>query len=84
MYIIFSEKLNKYYVGACINLERRLHEHNIGHSKFTSTGIPWILKYSELYESLAVAKKKEMAIKKMKSRKFIENLINNSGSSLLG
>ncbi len=32
-YILFSEKLNKYYVGACIDMERRLHEHNIGHSK---------------------------------------------------
>ncbi|RYY70942.1 MAG: GIY-YIG nuclease family protein, partial [Chitinophagaceae bacterium] len=47
-YIIFSEKLNKYYVGACINLERRLAEHNIGHSKFTSTGVPWKLVYKEM------------------------------------
>ncbi|MFM9910695.1 MAG: GIY-YIG nuclease family protein, partial [Chitinophagaceae bacterium] len=40
-YILFSAKLNKYYVGACINLERRFYEHNIGHSKFTRPGIPW-------------------------------------------
>ena len=39
LYIIYSEKLNKYYVGAYIDLERRLYEHNIGHAKFTSTGI---------------------------------------------
>ncbi|MBX3242637.1 MAG: GIY-YIG nuclease family protein [Chitinophagaceae bacterium] len=39
-YILYSEKLNKYYAGACIDLERRLYEHNIGHSKFTPTGIP--------------------------------------------
>ena len=56
-YILFSEKLNKYYVGACINIERRLYEHNIGHSKFTSTGIPWILKYTETFETLQKAKK---------------------------
>jgi hypothetical protein len=37
VYILFSEKLNKFYVGACIDLERRFYEHNIGHSKFTST-----------------------------------------------
>lgn len=35
MYILYAEKLNKYYVGACTDLERRLYEHNIGHSKFT-------------------------------------------------
>ncbi|MCY7293079.1 MAG: GIY-YIG nuclease family protein, partial [Ferruginibacter sp.] len=40
IYIIYSEKLNKYYTCACINLERRLYEHNIGHSKFTSVGLP--------------------------------------------
>ena len=58
-YILFSAKLNKYYIGACIDLERRMYEHNIGHSKFTSTGIPWILKYSEIFETLQQAKKRE-------------------------
>ncbi len=73
-YILFSAKLNKYYVGACIDLERRMYEHNIGHSKFTSTGIPWLLKYTETSETLPEAKKREMFIKKMKSRKYIESL----------
>ena len=74
VYIIYSQKINKYYVGACTDLERRLREHNVGHSKFTSTGIPWIVKYSEEFETLPEAKKRESAIKKMKSRKYIENL----------
>jgi putative endonuclease len=73
-YILFSEKLNKYYIGACTDMERRLYEHNIGHSKFTSTGIPWILKYTESFEPLQEAKRRELDIKKMKSRKYIENL----------
>jgi len=74
-YIIYSEKLNKYYVGACTNLERRLYEHNIGHSKFTSTGIPWVLKYQEAFDTLQEAKQRESAIKKRKSRIYIEELI---------
>jgi putative endonuclease len=73
-YILFSVKLNKYYVGACTDIDRRLQEHNTGHSKFTSTGIPWILKYSETFETLQEAKKRELYIKKMKSRKYIESL----------
>ena len=73
-YILFSTKLNKYYVGACIDLEWRMYEHNIGHSKFTSTGVPWELMYTEIVESLPEAKKRELAIKKMKSRKYIESL----------
>ena len=74
VYVIYSQKLNRYYVGACTDLERRLYEHNIGHSKFTSTGIPWILKYTEEYATLPEAKKRELEIKKMKSRKYIEGL----------
>jgi len=82
-YIIFSEKLNKYYTGACTDLDRRLYEHNIGHSKFTSNGIPWIIKYSEQFDTLQEAKKWEMKIKKMKSRKYIENIINVGRASRL-
>ncbi|MBL7747402.1 MAG: GIY-YIG nuclease family protein [Chitinophagaceae bacterium] len=81
VYIVYSEKINKYYVGACTDLDRRLYEHNIGHSKFTSTGIPWKLVYSEPYETLTEAKQRELKIKKMKSRKFIEELISKGRAS---
>ena len=78
IYIIYSNKLNKYYVGACIDLQRRLYEHNIGHSKFTSLGLPWILKYLESFATLPHAKKRELEIKKKKSRIYIEKLIGSS------
>ncbi len=74
-YILFSEKLNKYYTGACTDLDRRMYEHNIGHSKFTKNGIPWQKVYVEEFATLQEAKKRESVIKKMKSRKYIENLI---------
>jgi putative endonuclease len=75
VYIIYSAKVNKYYIGACTNLERRLYEHNIGHSTFTSTGVPWELKYTEQFSSLPEAKKREKEIKNRKSRVYIESLI---------
>jgi len=68
VYIIYSTKINKYYVGACTKLERRLYEHNIGHSSFTSTGIPWELKYTEEFETLQEAKKRETEIKSKKTQ----------------
>ena len=74
-YILYSSKLDKYYIGACIDLDRRLHEHNIGHSKFTSTGIPWIVVHIESFETLLEAKRREAYIKKQKSRKYIERLV---------
>ena len=77
-YILYSPKLDKYYVGACTDIQRRLYEHNIGHSKFTKTGTPWELCYTEEFETLAEAKAREAKIKKMKSRKYIEALVNES------
>ena len=75
-YIIFSEKLNKYYIGACVDFERRLRQHNTGQSTFTSTGIPWVAKYLKEFGTLQEAKEFELKIKKMKSRKYIESLVN--------
>ena len=62
-------------MGACTDLDRRLYEHNIGHSTFTATGMPWLLVYKEKFENLLLAKQREAYIKKQKSRKFIQTLI---------
>jgi len=75
LYILFSNKINKYYVGSTNNLERRLYEHNIGHSVFTKTGAPWSLILSKPFDSLENARKEERRIKKCKSRKYIENYV---------
>lgn len=75
MYILYSEKLDKYYIGACKDFDRRFYEHNIGHSKFTSLGTPWVLAYKEEFGDLKLAKKREREIKIKKSRKYIEELI---------
>ncbi|MEJ8844481.1 GIY-YIG nuclease family protein [Lacibacter sp. H375] len=78
-YILFSVKLNKYYVGSTSDLERRLDDHNRGKEKFSSTGIPWELVYAEPFEELAMARRRELEIKKKMSRKYIESLINSAG-----
>ena len=75
LYILFSCKLNKYYIGSTNDIRRRLYEHNIGHSTFTKTGIPWSLAFSKQFPSLELARKEELRIKKCKSRKYIENYI---------
>jgi putative endonuclease len=75
VYILYSKKIDKYYVGACTDLDRRFYEHNLGRSKFTSTGIPWELVYCEEWEDLVLAKQRELKIKKMKSRIYIQELI---------
>ena len=78
-YILYSEKLNRYYVGSTGNLEERLTYHNSGYAKYTQKGVPWILVYEEEYSTRTEAVRREMAIKKKKSRKYIEWLISSAG-----
>ena len=59
-YILFSEKLNKYYIGSTSDINRRIEDHNRGKEKFTRTGTPWQIVYSEQFEILADAKRREL------------------------
>ncbi len=79
IYIIYSKTLDKYYVGSCQNIEQRLQDHLNSRSKFTKVAKDWVLKYSEAFNTRSEAYQREMQIKKMKSRKYIENLISTKG-----
>ena len=78
-YILYSTKLEKYYVGSTPDIQRRIMDHNRGKEKFTKTGVPWVLMHKEIFETLAEARKRELQIKKQKSRKYIEQLISSVG-----
>ncbi|MEI8110875.1 MAG: GIY-YIG nuclease family protein [Chitinophagia bacterium] len=75
VYVIYSATLDKYYTGSCRDFGTRLLQHNSGRNKSTKGGIPGVLKYEEKFATNQEASKREAAIKKMKSRKFIEQLI---------
>ena len=74
-YILYSERLDKFYIGSTENVENRLVQHNIGAVKFTSRGIPWLLKHTEVHPDRTSAMKREYEIKRKKSRKYIEWII---------
>jgi putative endonuclease len=76
-YIIYSKSKAKYYIGYTHNLEKRLTRHNSGWSSSTKAGIPWKLVYFEEFDTKSKALKREYELKRMKSRKYIEELINN-------
>ncbi len=79
VYILFSESLNRYYVGHTGDLKDRLIRYNQGRSKSTKSEIPWKIMYTEAYQTKPEAYQREMEIKKQKSRKYIERLINSAG-----
>jgi putative endonuclease len=71
IYILYSKKANKYYIGQTENVEDRLVSHNSGIPTFTSIAKDWILVYTELFEARNEAIRRENEIKK-RSRKYIE------------
>jgi putative endonuclease len=77
VYIIFSEPINKFYVGYTTEIvELRIERHNnkYYYNKYTSIGIPWSLFLEIQCESIEHALKVEKRIKSMKSKVYIQNL----------
>ncbi|MEZ5018605.1 MAG: GIY-YIG nuclease family protein [Bacteroidales bacterium] len=75
VYILYSSKLDKYYIGSTADIAERLRRHN-SHSKgFTCAGRPWILVYSECLNDKVSAEAREKQLKKWKNRARLEALI---------
>ena len=75
VYILYSEKLDRYYIGSTGNPEDRLRKHNRSKNGFTSTGKPWKLVYKEIYATKTNALLREKQLKNWKNRERIESLI---------
>ena len=80
VYILYSETSDRYYVGSCCDIDQRLERHNAGATKSTKPYRPWVVAYSEEFDANQDARKRESQIKKMKSRKYIESLIERGSS----
>ena len=74
-YILFSEKCGRYYIGHCEDIEARLTRHNNGFVTATRNCYPYQLKASKAFSSREEAQQEEMRLKKKKSRKYLEWLI---------
>ncbi|GAF73841.1 unnamed protein product [marine sediment metagenome] len=76
VYILYSEKLDKYYIGSSHNPEQRLHYHNLGKKGWTKIGIPWKLVFKKGFPNKEIAVQKETFVKRQKSKRHIEKLVN--------
>lgn len=77
VYILHSAKARKYYIGSCLIFEDRLNEHlsKKYSDSFTANYDDWVvfllIDNLEYKESRLI----ERHIKRMKSKKYIENLV---------
>ena len=63
VYILYSQKFKKIYIGFTLNLKNRLKEHNSGQSPATKPYVPYELIYYEAFRSKTDAKKREEYLK---------------------
>ena len=77
VYVLYSKKIDAFYIGSCHDLDERLLEHTQKNykSSFTTRADDWelFLKIEDL--NFQQARNIEAHIKRMKSRKYLHNLI---------
>ncbi|UMY66122.1 MULTISPECIES: GIY-YIG nuclease family protein [unclassified Flavobacterium] len=75
VYILFSEKLNRFYIGATSDFDTRWHYHQLAENhKFTHKASDWTLFLSIECATKTQAFAVEKHIKAMKSKTYIQNL----------
>ena len=73
-YIVYSNELDRFYIGhSSESLEERLRKHLSDHSGFTSKAKDWVISYFETFEDKSSAYKRELEVKKWKSK--IDSLV---------
>ncbi len=80
LYILYSRRTRRYYVGSTQDIARRLREHNAGKSLSTRAGVPWELVRAEGYATRAEAVRRETLVKSRGIGRYLESLhISSSG-----
>jgi putative endonuclease len=76
VYILYSRRFNKLYVGFTSSLVKRIESHNIkGTKDWTRSYRPWILIHVELFETKKEAMACEKFYKSGKGRELIRSEI---------
>ncbi len=76
VYVLYSAKYKKTYVGYSSNLEERLKSHNeLGKKGWTIKYRPWSILYTEQFAEKKDALLREKELKTGKGRDFIKTLL---------
>jgi len=74
VYLIYSETFDRFYVGHTHDLEDRLVQHNLGKVRSTKPFLPWKIIYTETFEDLIQARKREVYFKTSGGRRFLKDI----------
>jgi putative endonuclease len=74
VYVLRSTVDHKRYIGYTSDLDRRLKEHNSGHTKSTKLRAPFVVSYQETVSSLIEARARERYFKTGAGRRFLSSI----------
>lgn len=69
VYVLYSEKFDRMYIGQTNNVENRLKRHNSGSEPATKSYVPWMIFQTFEYDSREEAVKMEKYWKQSNNRR---------------
>jgi len=84
VYILYSKKVRKLYIGFTRNLSKRIKAHNEGKSSATKNWLSLILIYAELYRNKKDALRRERFFKTGWGRRYVRKILEQTLKELSG
>lgn len=82
LYFLWSQKLQKIYIGETANVAKRIEYHNSGKQRYTSKGVPWLpIAYVE-FSNKSEALIEEKRLKKCKNRDYYKKYLLTKGKKI--
>ena len=75
IYILLSQKSDRYDIGQTNNLEIRLRQHQDGRNSWANRYKPWVVIYQNRHTTRAEAIKEERYLKSLKNKERIREYI---------
>ncbi len=79
VYILKSQKDGRHYIGSTADVDARLAYHNAGRQRSTKSRVPFILVYTEGFDTKGAALAREKQIKSYKGGVAFQQLLLNRG-----
>ena len=70
VYVLYSFKFDRSYVGMTTDLDRRLYQHNTGQNSSTKPFVPWKIVHTEEFPTVHEAREREKYLKTAAGRRW--------------
>ena len=84
VYVLQSQVTGRHYTGSTSDVPNRVWHHNSGATPSTRHGIPWLVIYTETYQTKSEAQRRERWLKTGRGRDELKTLLAKDASAVVG